>query len=179
MAENTHRLTRAIHWVMAALVLFMLGLGLLMTYFELYKYYPLHKSLGIIACLAVIFRVYWRLRHPWRSSATGSASARVVHFVHWGLLLLLMLMPVFGLMFSGFGGYGVELFGLVLIPHNYDASWAAIPFHAGLASFGQLAHQVAGYTLCGFVALHIAAALKHHFIEKDDTLRRMLGKTRD
>ena len=176
MSAKKHRGTRVIHWVMAALTLLLICMGFYMTEFEAYAQYPLHKSLGVIALLAILFRLYWRSKHPWESSAAGSKQEPIVHLMHLSLLILLVLLPVSGMMHSGFGGYGVALFGAELIPHNHKADGVTQPFNAPLSAFGQRIHRVLGYSPGVLVALHILAALKHHFVDKDDTLTRMMGK---
>lgn len=175
MKQHQERVTRAIHWSVAALVIFLLALGFYMTNTESFGYYPLHKSLGVIALMAVIARLYWRIKHPWSSSMKGTGKEKTVKIAHTALIVLLVLMPITGMCLSGFGGYGVKLFGLELIASNYDEAGNAVPFNAFLADFGYAAHEIVGYVLSALIVLHVLAALKHHLIEKDNTLTRMLG----
>lgn len=176
MTNGTERLTRIIHWSMAVLVITLITLGFYMKNFEIFEYYRLHKSLGVIAGIAILVRIYWRIKAPWLSSAEGSNSEKLVHYAHYGILVLLLLMPITGIFLSGLGGHGVSLFSLELIPTNYDENGKAIPFNAMLSSFGYTAHELISYALSALLILHIAAALKHHYHNKDDTLIRMLGK---
>lgn len=175
MSKIKHHITRTIHWSMAALIITLLALGLYMTSYHNHEIYPLHKSLGVIALIALLIRLYWRARYPWVSSMEGSTKEKAVKFAHLSLLALLTLMPVSGMLLSGAGGYGVNLFGLELIPSSFDENGKAIPFNAALSTLGYSSHAILAYILIALVGLHIAAALKHHFIDKDKTLVRMVG----
>lgn len=175
MKQHAERITRVIHWSVAALVISILALGFYMTNTESFGYYPLHKSLGVIALVAVLARLYWRIKHPWLSSAKGTSQEKAVSIAHTALIVFLVLMPITGMCLSGFGGYGVKLFGIELIPSNYNEAGKAVPFNALLADFGYIAHQIVGYAFSALITLHALAAFKHHLIEKDNTLTRMLG----
>jgi cytochrome b561 len=86
-------------------------------------------------------------------------------------------MPISGFIMSGAGGYGVSVFGLEIIAAQFDLiTKEAIPHNAQLAGFMHETHEIAGWTIIVAISLHIAGAIKHHFIDKDNTLRRMLGK---
>ena len=86
-------------------------------------------------------------------------------------------MPVFGFLMSAMGGHGVDLFGLELVACNPDPTnpREVIALNSTIAGIMHTMHFLAGYTLIGAVVLHIAGAFKHHIIDKDNTLRRMLG----
>lgn len=75
------------------------------------------------------------------------------------------------------GGHGVALFGIELIVPNPDPAnlQEVVPLNARLAQFGHVLHQWGGYLLIGAVILHMIGALKHHLMDRDGTLRRMLG----
>jgi Cytochrome B561 len=167
--------TRLIHWSMAVLIVGLLALGFYMANTHSYGFYALHKSLGVLAILLLVLRLSWRVLHPWQSSAYGTPSEKWVKQVHLTLLTLLAFMPLSGLCLSGFGGYGVEFFGVQLIPSQFDELGAAIPYHSGLAELGYIAHELVAYLFTALLVLHVLAALKHHFLDKDNTLKRMLG----
>jgi len=168
-------ITRTIHWSMAIFIIALLSLGFYMANTESYGLYALHKSLGVFALIAIAFRLTWRTLKPWQSSAIGTKQEKLVKRVHIALILLLALMPLSGLCLSGFGGYGVEFFGLPLIPSQYNEEGIAIPFNALLSDFGYIAHEVIAYMFTILLVLHVLAALKHHLLDKDNTLKRMLG----
>ncbi|RBP48704.1 cytochrome b561 [Arenicella xantha] len=160
---------------MAILIVTLLALGLSMKSNQWYDYYALHKSLGVLAILAIFLRLIWRMLYPWESSTKGSKREKIVKWAHRCLLGLLTLMPMAGMLASGFGGHGIALFSLQLIPSNYDEKGQAMPFDVTLMDFGYQAHEIIGYLIITLLSLHIVAALKHHFLDKDNTLKRMLG----
>ena len=167
--QNTHRL---LHWVMAALVILLVSLGYYMTTYQQFPLYHLHKSLAVLVAPLLIARVLLRIRNPWRSGA--AVKPRWVSAYHWLLLTGLLMMLVSGAAYSGFGGYGIALFGIELVSANTDAQQQYIAYSAPLSALGQQLHVAVGYALTALVGLHIVAALKHHFIDRDHTLRHML-----
>lgn len=175
MKKPSDIIARTVHWGFALFVLSMLAIGFYMTNspFDL-PTYQLHKSLGVIFLALVSFRIYSRIRHPWRSSATGTRSEGLVRTVHFVLLMLLVAMPITGAVSSGFSGYSLHLFDWIIVPENHTASGEIVPFNAAVYDMAKRLHRYFAYTLAGLVSLHILAALKHHFIDKDATLKRML-----
>jgi cytochrome b561 len=98
-------------------------------------------------------------------------------FLPWVLIIAIVVMPISGFIMSGAGGYGVSVFGLEIIAAQFDPiAKEAIPHNAALAGFMAEVHEIAGWTMIVAIVLHFFGALKHHFINKDNTLRRMLGK---
>jgi cytochrome b561 len=85
-------------------------------------------------------------------------------------------MPLAGMIYSGASGNGFGIFGLELVPHNYAEDGQVIAYSEAWRDAGQTAHRYLGYALMTLIVLHIAGALKHHFIDRDQTLKRMLGK---
>ncbi|NVK25610.1 MAG: cytochrome b [Gammaproteobacteria bacterium] len=164
---------------MALIVIGLIALGFYMANTESYQFYDLHKSFGVIASLFLIARLVWRKFYPWRSSANGTKQARLVRFAHRLILILLLLMPLSGFLISGFGGHGVGVFGLQIIPSNYNDSGLAVRHNEFLTELGYFMHELVAYLLTALLVLHIAAALKHHLIDKDDTLKRMLGTSKN
>ena len=177
MNNTKDNMTRIIHWVSAILLLFLIGLGFYMTIseFDAYNFY-LHKSLGVVAFIFIIIRLYWRKKQAWKSSSAGSSQEKLVSFVHKLLLVLFILMPISGFLNSGFGGYGIYLFDLDIIPKNHDAEGNYLAFNQFLSNAGRLIHEIIAYAFTALVVLHIVASLKHHFIDKDNTLNRMLNR---
>jgi len=86
-------------------------------------------------------------------------------------------MPISGFMMSALGGHGVDFFGMELVARNPNPMnpQEVIALNGSLAQIGHTLHYLAGYTLIAAVVLHVIGALKHHVIDKDGTLRRMLG----
>lgn len=171
---NLENITRAVHWASAILVIFLIAIGFYMANTQTYSLYPLHKSFGVIAFIVVLFRLVWRQIHTWRSSATGLSTYKQVKFFHAILLILFLMMPVTGFFLSGLGGHGIRLFGLTLVQSQYDVEGNAIPYHQDLSEFGYIAHEILAYAFVTALSIHIFAALKHHFLDGDNTLTRML-----
>lgn len=169
--------SRLLHWSVAIFMLGMLPLGIIMKYTEWYALYPLHKSLGVLGLLIILPRVIWRLKEGWPAPVNTRVmwEQRLAKAAHWLLLLGTLLMPITGLMLSGGGGHGVDIFGLPLIPANHSLinPDEAIPDNQTVASLGYALHQWLGFAMVALVVLHIVGALKHHLVYKDDTLKRM------
>ena len=98
--------------------------------------------------------------------------------MHWVLLIGSLAVPVTGMLYSGLSGHGLGVFGLVtLVPTNHSAldPNVVVPYSEYWGLVAQQTHQVIAHVLAGAIALHIAGALKHHLIDRDRTLLRMLG----
>lgn len=167
-----------LHWIVALGVITLTLLGLYMTSNESWSLYTYHKSFGLILFPIIVIRILWRLKQGWpvpanRYSAVEYSLAKITH---WLLLILIILMPLAGMIHSGASGHGFGIFGLELVQHNYTKDGQAIPYNEAWRDAGQTAHRYLGYLMIVLIALHIAGALKHHFINKDATLQRMLGK---
>ncbi len=176
---NITRTGIAIHWLMALAILGMLGLGLYMVQGEHFHLYHLHKSIGVLLLLAILGRLWYRLRQGWPTPAGNYPRHErlLAKASHWCLLAGILLLPLTGMLYSGAKGYGISLFSLPLFPKNLGPEGIE-PFHSGLAAISNQAHRFVGYALLGIIALHALGALKHHFIDRDDTLRRMLGRAK-
>ncbi|MCV6624146.1 MAG: cytochrome b [Cellvibrionaceae bacterium] len=172
--------TVALHWSVAFFMIVLLALGLYMSEYKAYSLYGIHKSLGIVILLLVVPRILYRLRTGWPEAASNYTKmeellSRLVHYV---LIVGTLIMPISGMAMSAFGGHGIFVFGIELLPLNLDPSGdgKVIPIHGFLAGLFSDVHEVLAYLLLVSLALHVIGALKHHFIDKDGTLRRMLGK---
>ncbi|MES2673489.1 MAG: cytochrome b [Pseudomonadota bacterium] len=167
-----------LHWIVALGIITLALIGLYMTANEAWSLYPYHKSFGLILFPIIVIRVIWRLKQGWpvavsRYSAVEHSLAKMTH---WLLLILIFLMPLAGMIYSGASGHGFGIFGLELVPHNYTEDGQAIAYSEVWRDAGQTAHRYIGNALMVLIALHIAGALKHHFVDRDATLKRMLGK---
>ncbi len=173
------RPTRILHWSIAAVILGLIGVGIYMVQTETYPLYHLHKSIGLLVFLAIVPRAVWRLKrglpHPVRPfSRVEHLGAQIVH---WSLLACTVAMPLTGMLYSGASGHGFGIFALDLFPSHPDPAnpTQETAFNAPLSDLGQSAHHWIGWVLLGLIALHVAAALKHHLVDRDRTLLRMLG----
>lgn len=162
-----------LHWLLALLILAALAWGLYMVDLRLspwkLKAYAWHKWLGVTIFLLVLARLAWRLTHqPPPLPATLPAWQRLLAGISHALLYLLMLaMPLTGWLMSSAKGFQTVYFGVLPIPDLLDKNKI---LGDALAS----AHATLAWLLIALLALHVAAALKHHFIDRDDVLRRML-----
>ncbi|MCV6613955.1 MAG: cytochrome b/b6 domain-containing protein, partial [Cellvibrionaceae bacterium] len=144
-----------------------------------YALYPIHKSFGVLILLLVLPRIFVRIKNGWPTPLAGRQAAEIMlsRVVQWVLILSTVLMPVSGMMMSGFGGHGVSVFGLELVAGNYDPVLEkVVPINGDLAGMAHSAHGILGNVLIVALLLHIAGALKSRFIAKDGTVLRMLGK---
>ncbi len=176
-AQGYGLVSKALHWLIALLILTLIGVGMYMS--ELDKdapqrlqIYGLHKAFGVTVLALVLLRVAWiklsagprlpaGLRH-WENILS-----RVVKVL---LYMLMLLTPVAGYLMSNAAGKPISWFGVfdmpVLLAENEQ--WREI--------LGEL-HEVFAFSMLGLVGLHVAGALKHRFVDKDpslDVLKRML-----
>ncbi len=164
-----------LHWGMALAIFGLFGLGLYMvelTYYDaLYRTLPsIHKSIGILMALALLLRITWRWSNPVPEAVTGTRpfERRLAAIVHRLFYLLIAVIMLSGYLISTADGSAISVFGWFSVP----ASLTSIPRQEDIAG---LVHQYLAYFLIALVVLHAAAALKHHFIDRDATLRRILG----
>lgn len=129
-------------------------------------YFNLHKSLGITLLAFILIRILWRITHrpPPYLPSLKIWEKKLATGTHHLLYLLMIALPLSGLVMSAYSKYGVKWFG--------------VPFIKGLDNnamreFYLDVHVALGLVVLLFVILHIAGALKHKFIDKDETLKRM------
>lgn len=170
----------SLHWIVGLAMIGMLALGIYMEETEAFALYPLHKSIGVIVLAVALVRIFWRLSNRWPSALSddGVFLHFIARLVHWVLILGTLLMPISGMVMSGVGGHGVEMFGLELIASNPDPAnpMEVIPHNEAIAGFAHSVHGFVANLLIAVLLLHIAGAIKHHVVNKDGTLRRMLGQ---
>ncbi|QUM76835.1 cytochrome b [Moritella sp. 24] len=164
-----------LHWVMALALFGMFGLGLYMvelTYYDAwYKgSLDLHKSIGILLLGLLLIRTLWRCININPNSADEHASKLEVssaHLVHLGLYLLMFTLMISGYLISTADGRGISVFEAFTIP--------AIPFSIdNQEDIAGLIHEILAWALIIVAGVHAFAAIKHHFINKNKTLVRML-----
>ncbi|MCP4044153.1 MAG: cytochrome b [Gammaproteobacteria bacterium] len=165
----------ALHWIVALAVFSLFALGLWMTgltyYDDWYKRAPdIHKAIGILLFLTMIGRLAWRLLNvtPDDEPGIGLVQRRLAQAVHLLLYVLLFVLMASGYLISTADGRPIEVFSLFSVP----AIVSGIP---NLEDIAGKVHWYLALTLMGLVGLHALAALKHHFIERDRTLKKMLG----
>jgi cytochrome b561 len=158
------------HWSIAVLIVLAFALGLTVDLFpESWKGAVIntHSLIGLAVLLLSIFRLSWRRIHPIPefSEAVGPSVRITAKVAHAALYVLMILVPLIGIPTLLFRGRGLD-FGFLQI---------ASPFEKSKEIFGPLTefHQFAAYALIGLAVAHILAAVYHHRVLKDDTMRRM------
>ena len=169
-------LTILLHWISAAAMLGLFALGVWMVelgyYHSWYNRAPdVHRSVGVLLTLLVLVRLVWRqavalpeapaTHKPWER-----ISGRVAHVL---LYLLLLLVCFSGYFISSAEGQAVDVFNWFSVP-------ALVSNTENLEDTSGLIHKIAAYIIIALTAVHACAALKHHFIDRDDTLLRMLRR---
>ncbi len=129
-------------------------------------YFNLHKSIGVTLLALIVFRVYWRLTHqpPALLASMQAWEKHLATLGHKALYVLMLAVPVSGLIMATYSKYGVKWFGVPLIPGLDDKAMRE--------NFVEV-HEIAGIILLVIIIVHSLAALKHKFIDKDGTLKRM------
>jgi cytochrome b561 len=160
---------------MAAVIFGMFGLGLWMVGLDYYDswYHDapyIHKAIGMLLLFALVFRFGWRMINT-RPKLVGAAWERfialLVHRMHY---LLLFAITITGYLIPTAEGVGIDVFGWFTVPASYS-------FTKEEADLIGLIHLYVAWTVMGLAAAHAGAALKHHFIDRDQTLLRMLEIT--
>ena len=172
-SEHWGRFSIAIHWLTVVSVLSLFGLGLWMVeldyYDTWYKKGPdIHKSIGILLLILTLLRILWR-RVEGKPAPLTSHTAReqsIARWMHVLLYLLLLSVMVFGYLISTADGRAIEVFGFFSIP----ATLQGLEKQEDIAG---VIHLWLAVVLISMVSLHALAAIKHHVIDKDQTLKRM------
>ncbi|MEJ7808431.1 MAG: cytochrome b [Telluria sp.] len=161
------------HWLVALMIIGAFSMGLIMTEMSLsptkLKYYSWHKWAGVTILFLATVRLLWRLTHPAPAypgtmPAWQKSSANILHAL---LYVLMFAVPLSGYFYTLAAGYPVVYFGLFELP-------VLIEKNDELKPVLKLVHFWLNMTLATTVGLHIAAALKHQFVDRDGVLKRML-----
>ena len=196
MMHNTSRYTKTaviLHWLIAIFIFGMFALGWYMSdlpkeapkemAYDLFDwgiytwklseptaprsfYFNLHKSIGITIMALIIIRILWRITHrpPALLSSYKAWEKKLATGVHHLLYLLMVALPVSGIIMATYSKYGIKWFGIPFIKGLDNNS---------LREIYKEAHEVIGIIILVVIGLHVAGALKHKFIDKDDTLKRI------
>lgn len=165
-------IAKGFHWIIALLIITLLAVGIIMEDMapspDKWELYGLHKAFGVVAFVLILLRIVWKSLNPepklsadtpkWQQLAS---KANIL-----SLYCLMFLIPFSGMSMSLLGGHPIDFFGLFAID-----LFEKYPPIAGVA---HEAHWILAYTMIALLGLHIAAALQHHFILKDNILKRML-----
>jgi cytochrome b561 len=164
----------ALHWLIALLIVGAFTLGLVMTDIPgitpaKLRYYNWHKWAGVTVLLLAALRLLWRLGHrpPLLTTALPAWQRRASGGVHHLLYVLMFAVPLTGYFLTLAAGRPVVYFNLFQLPVLIQ------PNHA-LKEVLEQVHEWLNWFMAAIVTLHVLAALKHAFIDRDDTMRRML-----
>jgi len=164
------------HWLIALIILVAWPVGLIMGDMEIsplkIKVFAWHKWAGITVLWLSVLRLSWRATHstPEYPPAMPLWQVRSSKVVQWTLYALLFAVPMTGWLFSSAAGYSVFYFNLIHLPDLVEKNKA-------LADQLHEIHETLNWVLLALFVVHFAAALKHHFIDKDTVLMRMLRST--
>ena len=165
-----------LHWLSAILLFGLFGLGLYMVELDYYDtlYHDSthwHESIGLLFLGLLVIRLIWQqINSKPEPIAPNNVQKRIAKLAHWILYLLMLIIPVTGYLISTADGNTVALF-----------SWFDVPSITGkinnMETISGLAHYWLSIAIVILVVGHIGASLKHHLLDKDNTLKRMLAPT--
>lgn len=165
--------TRTLHWLMALMILGMFVLGWTAVNYPMspdkLKLFIWHKSFGLTLLALVVVRILWRLVNatPVPPSGVSTSEQRAARTGHIVLYLLMLLMPVSGYIINSTANFQFRFFGGPRVPNLIpaDKSWQEVAETVHLATF---------WIFALVLLIHVTAALRHHFVRKNDVLVKML-----
>jgi cytochrome b561 len=164
---------RVLHWLVAALVLFMIPAGIIIANEwggpVQQPLYDLHKSVGVLLLPLVLARLLYRLTHPPMPLPADIPALQqfAAHATHWALYGLLIAQPLVGLIATSAYPAPLPMFGLFELPPVW-------PENRPLSERLFAVHRWMGIAIAAVAAMHIGAALHHHFVRRDRVLMRMV-----
>lgn len=179
--QQFSHLSLILHWLVGVGIIALLAVGVYMQENEVYSLYPIHKSIGAILLLFILARIFWRIYNGWPQAVADSSYRTIEHnlakTILWVLIIGSLAMPLSGMLMSIAGGHGLYVFGFEVIANNPNPELPNkdLALNASVAKIAHQMHFIIGYIMIGAVLLHILGAFKHHRIDKDSTLKRMLG----
>ena len=161
----------ALHWLLALALLGSIVVGLIMTDLPVsptrLKLYNWHKWAGVTILALSLLRLAWRLAHrPPPDLPMPAWQARAAHATHLALYALCFIVPLVGWAYSSAAGYPVVWFGVLPLPDF-------VPVDKALADALKPWHGRLAWLMVALVALHVAGALKHQFVDRDGLIDRM------
>lgn len=173
MNTQTHRyspLAKTLHWLCALLVIALLAIGFVAKSVHgpmVKTLFGLHKDLGLTLLILMIIRLYHRLKRGHPAPLPAPRYQQIgAWLTHITLYVLIFVTILVGWSMSAFAGHETEFWGLINV---------SLPFAVNkpIAHLGEFIHEWIAWALIVLISLHLLAALYHHFICKDDTLKRM------
>jgi cytochrome b561 len=163
--------SRLFHWLMAVAIFGMFGLGVWMVRLDYYSPYynaapDFHRSFGILLLIALLVRWVWRAANP-KPSADGLTplEQKISYAVHWGFYVLLLGLMISGYLITTPDGQPINVFGWFDVPSLVQMR--------GLEDRAGYVHRLVAYVVIALAAVHSLAALKHHYFDRSNVLRRM------
>ncbi len=175
--KNYNPFARLLHWLMAVIVASMICAGFYMANLDdehpmKWDIYIIHMAFGFTVLCLIPIRLLWYLTTERPDFVSMPGAQRVVaKATHLLLYALLFMMPISGLTMALAGGSEVWVFGAFTID-------ALAVKDEQLAELGRDFHHLCAWIIAATVLLHVSAALRHHFVKKDATLLKMLGRVR-
>jgi cytochrome b561 len=159
------------HWLLALMIIISFSVGWYMSELSMsptrLKLFNWHKWAGITILALSILRLVWRLTHRPPPDVPGPRwQQRMAHLTHWALYALFFLVPLAGWAYSSAAGFPVVWFGVLPLPDFVSPDKA-------LAEVMKERHEFLAWTLGLLVLLHVGAAVKHHFFDRDGLINRM------
>lgn len=163
-----------LHWAIALLLIAQMAMGWRLEQMEgtaLFSVMQLHKSVGITILLLTLARLAWRAAHRPPAMLIHGWERVLAVVVHWGFYALLLALPLSGwlLVSTSRIPQPTMVFGLFEWPHI-----PGVMRNHGLHEIGEGMHGLLGWVMAALFALHVAGALKHHFLDRDAGLARMV-----
>ncbi|NOT42748.1 MAG: cytochrome b [Alphaproteobacteria bacterium] len=171
----------ALHWTIAIAIVSLLIVGKYMNGLpnndpNKFALYQLHKSFGITVLVLTVVRIIWRVMHPVPALPAGMPAWQRwgAHVSHFGLYALMLAIPLSGWAAASSSSLGIPtmLFGAAELPS------LPVGNDRDTHEFYEEAHELLGNLMILLLIVHVVAALKHHFVDRDTVLRRMLPFTR-
>lgn len=170
-------ISKLLHWSMAILLTGLFSVGLYMTELDYYDplYHSLpwwHKSFGLLTMLLLLLRFIWKFTNPEPQPLNSHQKWEIslAHLIQKAFYLLILFIGITGYLISTAKGKGIEFFNW------FDVPAITSELEEERADFIGETHEFFAILLTTLVVLHALAALKHHFIDKDETLKRMINK---
>lgn len=171
--ENSYGIVaKGFHWLLFLMLTFSIIAGNFLASMpkgvEKLQAAGMHKSFGLVILTLVLLRLGWRLINvqPKDPEGTPAVQSLMAHAIHWVLYALMFAQPLSGILMSQAAGFPVGFFGLFELPVLLDKDPSMAEFFRGV-------HGTVWILLVLAVIGHAGAALRHHFIKKDDVLKRM------
>jgi cytochrome b561 len=196
MNNTVQRYTKTaiiLHWVVGLLIIAMLALGLWMSglpkdapktaTFDLFNwglytvtlpepvsvrtfYFNLHKSIGITVMGLILLRIFWRLTHvvPAFPDTMKGWEKILADLGHKALYVMMVVLPLSGFIMSIYSKWGILWFGLPLVDGLDNPQ---------LRDFFKAVHEISAWIILALIVVHVAAAIKHKLIDKDEVMKRM------